>query len=510
MIDAFLIGKRTERTFKGLGRCRAAEKERRSARRIGVGRLENRRNMVDQELDQYWKTVFNTIRDGIMIVNVEGIIVSVNQAFQTMTGYDRDELIGKPCHTIGCDACHQQRVASKNGFHCSLFESGEIRLRRCLLNTKAGGMLHALQNASLLKDRNGMVIGAVGTYTDISELTQKDSQIEAFRKELQAGEHFHGIIGATPVMRQVFDLIENAALSDAPVIIYGESGVGKELAAQAIHEIGERRKGPFVKVNCASLTDSLLESELFGHVKGAYTGAIRDRIGRFEKASGGDIFLDEIGDLPMTTQVKLLRVLEEKVIERVGSSSPVPVDVRIISATNWDLTRLVDQGKFRKDLFFRINVIPIHLPPLRERIADVPLLAEAFFRKIRLKSGKPIQGIDNQTMATLMHYSWPGNVRELKSAFEYAFVVCHDPFIQPHHLPPAIAGAGSDASPAPSGAIRSFNLREIEKQELIEALEKTGYNQSKAAELLGVSRVTIYNRMKRYGVVPKRSLELIE
>lgn len=468
--------------------------------------MESRRGVVDQELDQYWKTVFNTIRDGIMIVNVEGTIVSVNQALQTMTGYHRDELIGKPCHIIGCDVC-RKRSGSSGGFSCDLFQFGEIRVRRCLLATKAGGMLHALQNASLLKDRDGMVIGAVGTYTDISELTQKDSQLEAFRKELQASDQFHGIIGATPIMRQVFDLIENAALSDAPVIIYGESGVGKELAAQAVHEIGERRKGAFVKVNCASLTDSLLESELFGHVKGAYTGAIRDRVGRFEKASGGDIFLDEIGDLPMTTQVKLLRVLEEKVIERVGSSSPVPVDVRIISATNWDLARLVDQGKFRKDLFFRINVIPIHLPPLRDRLADVPLLAEAFFRKIRLKSGKPIQGIGNQTMAALMNYSWPGNVRELKSAFEYAFVVCHDEFIQPHHLPPGVVGSTSE--PAPNLTARSFNMREIEKQELIEALEKTGYNQSKAAEMLGVSRVTIYNRMKRFGVVPKRGLEVI-
>jgi transcriptional regulator with PAS, ATPase and Fis domain len=209
----------------------------------------------------------------------------------------------------------------------------------------------------------------------------------------------------------------------------------------------------------------------------------------------------------MTTQVKLLRVLEEKVIERVGSSSPVPVDVRIISATNWDLARLVDQGKFRKDLFFRINVIPIHLPPLRDRLADVPLLAEAFFRKIRLKSGKPIQGIGNQTMAALMQYSWPGNVRELKSAFEYAFVVCHDEFIQPHHLPPGVVGSTSE--PPPALTARSFNMREIEKQELIEALEKTAYNQSKAAEMLGVSRVTIYNRMKRFGVVPKRGLEVI-
>ena len=284
------------------------------------------------------------------------------------------------------------------------------------------------------------MIGAVGTLTDISDLIEKDIQIEAFRQELRSRDGFHGIIGASPAMRQTFDMIENAAFSDAPVIVYGESGAGKELVAQAIHEIGERRNGPFVKVNCASLTDSLLESELFGHVRGAYTGAIRDRIGRFETASGGDIFLDEIGDLPLATQIKLLRVLEEKSIERVGNNAPIPVDVRIISATNWDLPKLVEMGKFRKDFFFRINVIPIHLPPLRDRMEDIPLLAETFFQKIRLKSDKNLKGISKQAMDALMGYDWPGNVRELKSAFEYAFVPVTMTLILPGHLPPAFIG----------------------------------------------------------------------
>jgi len=300
-------------------------------------------------------------------------------------------------------------------------------------------------------------------------------------------------------------MIENAAHSDAPVIIYGESGTGKELVSQAIHEIGDRKDHPFIKVNCASLTESLLESELFGHVRGAYTGAYKDRAGRFEKANQGDIFLDEIGDLPLSTQVKLLRVLEEKVIERVGSSSPIATDVRIISATNQELFQLVEQGRFRKDFYFRINVIPIFIPPLRERFGDIPLLSESFFRKLQLKSGKKIERIAKETMDILVNYNWPGNVRELRGAFEYAFVTCYGDVIQPQHLPETIYNPKMDQHAAKKSA---FNLNEIEKQELIEILRITGGNQSKAAELLGVSRVTVWNRMKRFGINARRSIEI--
>jgi len=460
--------------------------------------------MLDQELDRYWKTVVNTIHDGIMIVNTQGAIVSVNRAFERITGYRNEELLGRSCEMVDCDA-RTCALNPEDGHWCDLFRIGELNTCKCMVRRKDGRLIHAIKNASLLRDASGQVIGAVGTITDISELIEKEFQIEAFRRELQSKDGFHGILGVSPAMRQVFEMIENAAYSDAPVIIYGESGTGKELVSRAIHDIGERRGGPFVRVNCASLTESLLESELFGHVRGAFTGAVRDRKGRFEKASGGDLFLDEIGDLPIATQVKLLRVLEEKVIERVGASTPHPVDVRIISATNRDLPRLVEAGRFRKDFFFRINVIPIHLPPLRDRIEDIPLLAEAFFRKIRLKSGKDIEGIDNRTMEVLTQYNWPGNVRELKSAFEYAFVACHDSLILPHHLPHDIYRGRRPLAPAKR---RAFNLKEIEKQELVEALEKAEGNQSRAAELLGVSRVTVYNRMKRYGVNAKRKIEV--
>ena len=460
--------------------------------------------MFDKELDNYWETVVNTIRDGIMIVNPHGAIVSVNQAFETITGYTRSDIIGKPCSIIDCDIC--KKVLNPDGEHwCILFESGQLKKKQCVIQRKDGTLIHAMKNASILRDTYGSIIGAVETITDISEIIEKESQLEAFRQELRSKDGFHGLIGMSAPMRQVYDLIENAAHSDAPVIIYGESGTGKELVSRAIHSIGERNRQPFVKVNCASLTESLLESELFGHVRGAYTGAYKDRMGRFESAHQGDIFLDEIGDLPMSTQVKLLRVLEEKTIERVGDSTPIPVDVRIITATNKNLMQLVDQGLFRKDFFFRINVIPIHLPDLRHRAEDIPLLAESFFHKMKLKSGKRIEGISRSAMETLMRYSWPGNVRELKSAFEYAFVTCQKSMIQPRHFPSSISSAGR---PKPAAKSSSINLHEIERRELIEALEKAGGNKSKAAEFLGVSRVTVWNRMKRFHVETPRQVQI--
>jgi PAS domain S-box-containing protein len=459
--------------------------------------------MSGHELDRYWETVVNTIQDGIMIVNTSGAIVSVNRAFEAITGFSREELIGKPCDIMGCDVCLQKRESAK-GHWCGLFEVGQMSTTRCTIRGKGGNIIYAIRNSSLLQDADGNIIGAVGTVTDVTELIEKKNQLEAFRRELRSRDGFHGIIGVSPAMRQVFALIENAAQSDAPVIIFGESGTGKELISRAIHELGTRKEKPFVKVNCASLTETLLESELFGHVRGAYTGAYRDRVGRFEKAHGGDIFLDEIGDLPLSTQVKLLRVLEEKTIERVGASSAIPADVRIISATNRDLLQLVEIGAFRKDFYFRINVIPIHLPPLKERREDIPLLAESFFRNIQLKSGKPIEGIGNETMDALMAYGWPGNVRELKSAFEYAFVTCHKGVILPHHLP-AFIYSGKRIPAPPSRA--SFSSKAIEKQELLDALEKCDGNQSNAAKMLGVSRVTVWNRMKRHGISAKRKYE---
>jgi transcriptional regulator with PAS, ATPase and Fis domain len=378
-----------------------------------------------------------------------------------------------------------------------MFRKGNLSRQRCSLIRRDGRTVTILKNASVIKDSDGHVTGAVETMTDITDLISKETQIETFRRELRAEDRFHGMIGASPAMRKVFDLIENAAQSDAPVIIGGESGTGKELVARAIHESGNRSKKPFVKVNCAALNESLLESELFGHVKGAFTGAIREREGRFEAAHEGNIFLDEIGDLPLATQVKLLRVLEEKVIERVGDNRPIPVDVRIISATNRDLARLIENGSFREDFYYRINVIPIWMPALRERREDIPLLAESFFRRVQMKSGKPIQAIGQAALDALMNYHWPGNVRELRSCFEYAVVACTGPSIEPEHLPAQMQTA-RPALPEPSAITAS--LEELKKQRLVEALRESGGNQSDAARRLGISRTSVWNQMKRFGL----------
>jgi len=458
--------------------------------------------VLEQDLSRYWETVVNTIKDGVMVVDKAGTIVSVNRALEHITGYSHEALIGKACSVLNCDICEIAR--DREGDHwCVLFRTGHLKMKRCALMRKDGSYVHVLKNASLLKDSKENVMGAVETITDITELIEKDSQIEAFRRELRSQDGFHGILGASPSMQRVFDLITNAKHSDAPVIVQGESGTGKELVAQAIHETAARKKKPYVKVNCAALNESLLESELFGHVKGAFTGAYRAREGRFEAARGGDIFLDEIGDLPLSTQVKLLRVLEEKVVERVGDNRAIHIDVRIISATNRDLRALVERGAFREELFYRINVIPIYVPPLRERVGDIPLLAEAFFRRIRLKNAKEIQGISNDAMRVLMEYPWPGNVRELKSAFEYAFVTCQESLIEPYHLPPNVF---QGRNPEKRTARQGVEREDLKKRQLIEALEKAGGNQSEAARILGVSRVTVWSRIKKYGVDLRRKV----
>ncbi len=460
--------------------------------------------MISQEINAYWKTVVDTIQEGVMIVDPGGTIVSVNKAFEELTGYRLDELIGQSCSTLNCTSCHIQRSSHKDHW-CTLFRDGLLKKQRCVLMRRDSSYVHIFKNASVLHDSKGQVIGAVETMTDITEILERETTIEAYKRELSKEDTFHGIIGISSSMQRIYDLINNASDSDAPLIIYGESGTGKELVAQAVHECSRRRESPYIKVNCAALNEYLLESELFGHVKGAFTGAHQARQGRFEAADGGSIFLDEIGDLPLATQVKLLRVLEEKIIERVGDNRPIPIDVRIISATNKNLMEMVKKKTFREDLYYRINVIPVTIPPVRKRIGDIPLLAESFFRKLQLKSGKNIQRISNRAMDLLMQYPWPGNVRELRSTFEYAFVTCHGPSIEPDDLPPVITRA-QPVQPAGHFAHKKTpkNGEERRKQELIEALKQTNGNQTKAAALLGISRVTVWNRIKRYGLRPTR------
>jgi transcriptional regulator with PAS, ATPase and Fis domain len=304
-------------------------------------------------------------------------------------------------------------------------------------------------------------------------------------------------------MQRMFELIENVAATEAPVMIQGESGTGKEMVARAVHESSERKKKPFIKVNCAALNENLLESELFGHVKGAFTGADRTRIGRFEAAHQGTVFLDEIGDIPLSTQVKLLRVLEDKRIERVGDHKPIPVDVRIITATNKNLDEMVTDRNFREDLFFRINVFPLYCPSLRDRIEDLPLIVQHFIKRNNTKAGKKILGLTSQALEKLMGYDWPGNVRELRNSIEYAFVLCPGGGISVAHLPPKILMPAHNRH----SEYRDDPTFLTEREKLLKILKQVKGNQSEAARFLGVSRVTIWKRIKKYSVNIKEEIK---
>jgi PAS domain S-box-containing protein len=456
--------------------------------------------MKEDEINLYWRLIIDTMNDGLILVGTDGTIVMVNQAFEQLTGYASDEVIGRPCTILNCDACETTLKQRKEKW-CTLFDYEQDVKRRCLIVKKDGTYLTILKNASIIKNDQGVVLGAVETLTDISEIDRLDHEIDHLSRQIDNDSGFHGIIGKSKVIQKIFDIIHKAAQSDAPVIIYGESGTGKELVARAIHLLGRRKDGPFVQLNCAALNEALLESELFGHIKGAFTGAYRHRLGRFEAAHGGDIFLDEIGDVPMSLQVKLLGVLETKRFERVGDHKSISVDVRIITATHKNLEALIARKEFREDLFFRINVIPIHIPPLRNRTEDIPLLVNAFIRRLQTKTGKNITGLTQEAMEQLMAYQWPGNVREVKSALEYAFVIAEEGLINPEHLPRPIAGYKGAGGVNPI----LFNHKDLaEKKALIEALLQSKGNQSQAARILGINRVTVWNRIKKYGIDLKK------
>jgi two-component system, NtrC family, response regulator HydG len=444
----------------------------------------------------FWEKVIETLTEGLVIVDPRGTIIAVNQAMEEISGYSRHELVGQPCSRMRTDACFSD-VSSGSPRQCQLFRNGATRRDKCALVKKDGSLVHVLKNAVLLKDNSSGVVAGVETFTEINELIAKERVISRLRRELSREDGFHGIIGKSPPMLQLFSLISSAALSDAPVLIYGESGTGKELVAGALHRLGPRSQGPFVKVNSPALHESLLESELFGHVKGAFTGADRARVGRFEAAHGGDIFLDEVGDLPHATQTKLLRVLQERVIERVGDQRPIPVDVRVITATNQDLGRLRAQGRFRDDLFYRINVIPIHLPPLRNRLEDIPLMVDTFIERTRLKSRKPITGISREALDELLIYSWPGNVRELINVIQYAFVLCHEGDIQPDHLP--VLDHPKVQLPSQTSRKKALSGK-VNKEQLLDAMNKTEGSKAEAARLLGVSRVTLWKWLKIHDI----------
>lgn len=461
---------------------------------------------IQQEIEtnELVKRLLEAIGDGVFVLDPHGRIVAWNPAMETITGYALEEIKGKHCRILKFNQCFG-RDRPTGITDCGILKTGKVVPAECLITHKLGHTLSITKNARVIKDTQGEIIGIVETVTDLTELKKTRLKMEEATRRLGELNRLGGIIAKSRVMQNVFSFIKASAASDTSILIQGESGTGKELVAGAIHSIGERRDQPMVTVNCSALSESLLESELFGHVKGAFTGAGQDRIGRFEQADGGTIFLDEIGEISPYIQVKLLRVLQEKEIERVGDSRKRNVDIRVITATNKDLKSLVDAGTFREDLYYRLKVFPIFLPPLRERKEDIPLLIRHFIDRNNKISGKAVTGTTKQTMQAVMDYYWPGNIRELANAVEHAFVLCTGQQIEMEDLPLEIrhGNAGPidlpQSRPASIPAVRRPG-HQLTRDRLTAILHAAGWNKAEAARQTGLSRASIWKYMKKWDI----------
>jgi transcriptional regulator with PAS, ATPase and Fis domain len=363
---------------------------------------------------------------------------------------------------------------------------------------KDGKELYLYGNVSILRDDTGNVAGAVGTFTDLTSFILNNEKIAVLEEQAKSREAFQQLIGKSPAMQEIFRRLRLAAQSDVTVLLTGESGTGKELAARAIHALSARKDKPFFAINCAAIPETLLESELFGHAKGAFTGAIRDKTGMFQAADGGTLFLDEIGDTSSLLQLKLLRVLQEGEIRRVGDDRAITINVRLITATNRNLQTLMAEGTLREDFYYRIHVFEITLPPLRERREDIPLLVNHFMKDNGKVFNREIDEIAQDALQRLQEYGWPGNVRELKNAIEHAFVTVTDNCITLWDLPSEVQRPSLKKS-SPSNS--SSSLNSDEETRIREALQQAHGNKTEAAKLLGVSRVTLWKKLKHLGPV---------
>ncbi|MGE5238973.1 MAG: sigma-54 interaction domain-containing protein [Chloroflexota bacterium] len=439
---------------------------------------------------EFVKSVLETMADGLMVVGRDGAILYFNPAAEAMTGYRAEEVVGRQCTVLNNDTCVFPGAPGK-GWPCRLFEKGCVSRKRCTIKRKDGAVVYLLKNAVVLKNDRGESVGAVEVLTDITTLYMKEREVEELKSEILNEYGFMGLDGTSPSMRELYALIRNAASSDAPVLITGESGTGKELVAEAIHKLSRRHKGPFVKVNCAALNEYLLESELFGHVRGAFTGALRDRQGRFEAAHNGTIFLDEIGDMSPSMQAKLLRVLQEKEVERVGDHRPIKVNARLVTATNRDIHELMEKEQFREDLFYRINVIPIVTPALRQRKEDLPVLIAHFLKRIGLLNHKNLERVSPEAMEVIEEFGWPGNVRQLINALEYAAITCASDTITAADLPEYL-----QRGVRPQGSVRRYRNAD----DILALLSKFNGNRTLTARHLGISRVTLWKIMKELNI----------
>lgn len=439
-------------------------------------------------------SIMESVADGVMAVDVDRNITVFNPAAEAITGIQRHQAIGRKCFDVlHGDACENR---------CPVMEamsSGAIVTNRrvTILDADAGEVPLSI-SAAPLRDSSGSVLGAVETFRDLSG-------VEKLRKELTASYTYHDIVGKSAPMRRLFKVLPAVAESESTILLEGESGTGKELFARAIHDLSPRANRPYVIVNCGALPDTLLESELFGYRKGAFTDAKKDKPGRFELAEGGTIFLDEVETLTLSTQTKLLRVIEKRTFEPLGGVTAVNADVRLIAATNRPLRSLVGEGKFRDDLYYRLNVVTLELPPLRERREDVPLLIDHFVDYFNIVKGKDITGVSPEVTLALLEHSFPGNVRELQNVIEHGFVLCDAGQIELRHLPHFVTadprGGDVEANPTQHPASTGCSvLAEAEANAIRSALENNGFHRRRTAAALGISTATLWRKMKRYHI----------
>ncbi|MGQ9662562.1 MAG: sigma-54 interaction domain-containing protein [Kiritimatiellia bacterium] len=436
------------------------------------------------------ESILESISDGVFTVDSEWRITSFNRAAEEITGVRREEALGRLCSEV---------------FRASMCET-DCALRRTMKNGQPvinqpaffvgadGRRIPVSVSTAILRDKSGRIIGAAETFRDLS-------LVEELRKELKGRFQVGDFVSRSATLQHIFEILPQIAASDATVLIHGETGTGKELLARAIHSLSPRSQKPFVAVHCGALPETLLESELFGYVKGAFTGATKDKPGRFALAEGGTVFLDEIGDTSPAMQIRLLRVLQERTYEPLGSTQTCTANVRIIAATHRDLETMIRQGGFREDLFYRLNVVRLELPPLRKRKEDIPLLVDHFIARFNRRYGKSLAAVSPDAMSLLLAYDYPGNVRELENIIERAFVLCTVRQIERNHLPPELTGGPPrSALPLSPGSPLTNHIRAAEAQAIRAALEHCGGNRLAAARMLGLHKSTLFRKIKTLGV----------
>ncbi len=453
--------------------------------------IQTTQNLFEAEKEQNRRNleaIFRSVNDAIITVDKDMRITAANDANREICGLDPKAMIGKKFQEV-TRYCGQSCFAALREMLRTEKTIKDYRLE-CKQQNRSRQIVAV--SSSALRDSADKTMGTVLVIRDLTRVAEMEG-------ELRGRYNLHNIVGKSHKMQQIFSLLDQLMYTDTTVLITGETGTGKELVAKALHYGGGRADKPLITVNCSALAENLLESELFGHVKGAFTGAQKDRVGRLQAAHGGTLFLDEVGDIPPKLQLKLLRALQEKTFERVGDSVTCRVDVRIIAATNVNLKQKVSLGEFREDLYYRLKVLEVALPALRERREDIPLLLNNFITLFNQSYHKGIEGVSQEVLQIFMIYPWPGNVRELQHAIEHAFVLCNGPTITLEHLPAEI----QDYSPqeVPAGAARP-KISSLERPDILQALMQTGWNKAKAARLLGISRPTLYQLINHHDLRP--------